>query len=233
MISVIIPTLNSDKSLAATLTALIPAVVGGLIRDVIIADGGSVDRTLSIADQSGADIVNSAPGRGLQLRAGAATAKMPWLLFLHADTVLEPGWEREADALIDRITDGGSPDQAASFRFRLDDSRFAARLIEVGVELRSSVLRLPYGDQGLLISRALYSSVGGFADMPIMEDIDLIRRIGRNRVRMLNARATTSAVRYQSEGYFKRVLRNQRCLLLYLTGASPDRVARVYNRPGS
>ncbi len=229
MISVIIPTLNSEGTLAETLAALIPAVIEGLVREVIIPDGGSTDRTIKIADQSGAHIVTSAPGRGLQLQAGAAAAKMPWLLFLHADTTLEPGWERGADHHIDQIAREVRPDAAASFQFRLDDSRFAARIVEAGVEMRSSFLKLPYGDQGLLISRALYNDVGGYSSQPIMEDIDFVRRLGRTRVQMLNARAVTSAVRYRNEGYLRRILRNQRCLLLYAMGASPERIARIYS----
>ena len=102
MISAVIPTLNSEATLATTLEALIPAVVEGVVREVIVADGGSTDRTLKIADQSGARVVTSETGRGLQLKSGAAAAKMPWLLFLHADTVLDPGWERVADQHIDK-----------------------------------------------------------------------------------------------------------------------------------
>jgi rSAM/selenodomain-associated transferase 2 len=229
MISAVIPTLNSEATLGATLEALIPAVVDGLIREVIIADGSSSDRTLKVADQSGAHVISSKPGRGLQLQAGAAAAKMPWLLFLHADTVLDPGFER-VDHHIEQIAREARPEQAAAFRFRLDDSRFAARIVEAGVELRSTVLKLPYGDQGLLISRALYNEVGGFHAQPIMEDVDLIRRLGRKRVQILNARATTSAERYRREGYLRRILRNQRCLLMYAMGASPERIAQHYKR---
>jgi rSAM/selenodomain-associated transferase 2 len=231
MISAIIPTLNAEVSLAPTLGALIPAVVEGLIREVIVVDGGSTDHTLKIADQSGAQVISTKPGRGLQLQAGAAAAKMPWLLFLHSDTVLESGFERAVDHHIDQITRGVRPEAAASFRFRLDDSRFAARIVEAGVELRSSVLKLPYGDQGLLISRTLYADVGGYSAQPIMEDVAFIRRLGRKRLTLLNARAVTSAVRYRNEGYLKRVMRNQRCLFMYAFGASPERIARHYKRP--
>ena len=121
MITVVIPTLNAETGLAAALTALVPATVEGLIREVIIVDGGSTDRTLEIADQAGAKLIKSAPGRGQQMARGAGEARMPWVLFLHADTVLEPGWEREAAAFIERVEVGQRPAAAAAFRFALDD----------------------------------------------------------------------------------------------------------------
>lgn len=230
MISAVIPTLNSEATLAATLEALIPAVVEGVVREVIIADGGSSDRTLKIADQSGARVVTSDAGRGVQLQAGARDAKMPWLLFVHGDTVLDAGWERHAEKFIDAIARGTRPDQAASFRFRLDDSRFRARVLEAAVEVRSSLFKLPFGDQGLLISRALYNEAGGFNALPIMEDVDLMRRLGRRRIHVLGARATTSASRYRRDGYLRRILKNQRCLLMYGLGVSPERIAKAYER---
>src|SRR5262245_19218454 len=119
MISVVIPTLNAEPSLAATLTSLVPGAVDGVVRQVIIVDGGSSDRTLRIAEDAGADVVRAERGRGAQLQAGAAAARFPWLLFLHADTVLDPGWEREASTFIERIDIGQRPPAAAAFRFAL------------------------------------------------------------------------------------------------------------------
>src|SRR5262245_78717 len=136
MITVIIPTLNAETSLAATLTALVPGAVDGLVRQVIVVDGGSSDRTLRIAEDAGADIVRSEPGRGRQLQAGARAARFPWLLFLHADTVLDPGWEREVATFVERVDIGQRPLAAAAFRFALDDMGFLPRMIEAGVALR-------------------------------------------------------------------------------------------------
>ncbi len=228
MISVIIPTLNAERGLAATLTALIPAVVDGLIREVIVVDGGSTDRTLKIAEASGAEVVKADRGRGVQLMAGAQRARFDWLLFLHADTVLEPGWEREASAFMDRVDSGQRSQAAVAFRFALDDVGFRARLIEAGVALRCGLLRLPYGDQGLLIPARLYRQIGGYQPLPLMEDVDIIRRLGRRQTVMLRSRAVTSAVRYQSDGYVRRVARNLSCLTLYFLRIPIRTIARIY-----
>ena len=229
MITVVIPTLNAESGLAAALTALVPATVDGLIREVIVVDGGSSDRTLEIADQAGATIVRSPAGRGQQLAAGAEHGRMPWLMFLHADTVLETGWEREASAFIERVEIGQRPAAAAAFRFALDDLGFKPRLIEFGVTVRCALFRLPYGDQGLLLPRRLYGSVGGFRSLPLMEDVDLMRRLGRSRTIILRARAVTSAIRYRRTGYTKRAIRNFACLALFYLRVPVGVITRIYN----
>lgn len=230
MISVVIPTLDAEQRLAATLSALVEAAVDGLVREVIVVDGGSKDRTRVIVDQSGADMIECAPGRGRQLAEGAARARSPWLLFLHADTVLQPGWEREAVAFMRAVDLGERPNSAAAFRFKLDDKGLAPRTLEALVRLRCAAVRLPYGDQGLLISRRLFNEIGGYRDMPIMEDVDIVRRLGRGRLTMLDAIATTSADRYKSDGYVARTLRNQMCLALYGAGLPAERIVRIYGR---
>ncbi|HRD75092.1 MAG TPA: TIGR04283 family arsenosugar biosynthesis glycosyltransferase [Hyphomicrobiaceae bacterium] len=228
MISVIIPTLDAQDGLAATLTALVPAVVEGLVREVIVVDGGSADRSVEIADQAGCTIVRSERGRGQQLATGAAAARHPWLLFLHADTILEQGWERDGSAFIERIDSGLREPAAAAFRFALDDLGIAPRILEAGVAARCALFRLPYGDQGLLIPKRLYDRIGGFSKVPLMEDVELVGRLKRSQLIMLRARAITSAIRYRRDGYLRRTLRNLSCLTLYYLRVPPGRIVRWY-----
>lgn len=228
MISVIIPTLNAEHTLAHTLAALVPAVVEGVVQEAIVVDGGSADETRIIAEAAGTHLIEAKRGRGSQLEAGAARARGDWLLFLHADTVLEQGWAEEAQSFIERVESGRRDQGAASFRFALDDDGLMPRLVEFLVDLRCRVLSLPYGDQGLLISRNLYNRLGGFRPLPLMEDVDLVRRLGRRELVMLKSRAVTSGLRYRREGYLTRSLRNLGCILLYYLRVPPRVLARLY-----
>ena len=228
MISVIIPTLNAERWLSETLTALIPAAVDGLIREAIVVDGGSTDRTLAIVEAAGAELVRADGGRGSQLAAGAAKARFPWLLFLHADTAPAPGWEREASLFMERVDSGARPAAAAAFRFALDDIGVRPRVLERLVALRCAALRLPYGDQGLLIPKRLYEEIGGYRPLPLMEDVDLVRRLGRRRIVMLGARAVTSAERFRREGYARRSARNLICFMLYTLRVPTHVIRRIY-----
>jgi rSAM/selenodomain-associated transferase 2 len=216
-LAVIIPVLNRREDLEATLQALPP------VAQLIVADGGSTDGSAEVAAGHGAKVLSGAAGRGIQLRAGAELAASPWLLFLHADTRLdEAAW-----AAIRRTIAQGAAGRAASFRLRLDNSAWQARVIELGVRLRVALLALPYGDQGLLIHRSLYEQVGGYRDLPLMEDVDLVRRLGRRRLARLDGTATTSAERWRRRGWARQSLANLRCLLLYLAGVPPERIAQV------
>ena len=228
MISVIIPTLNAERTLAHTLAALVPAVVDGIVQEAILVDGGSTDETRAIAEAAGTHLIEAPPGRGTQLDAGAHQARGDWLLFLHADSVLEPGWAEEAKSFMERVEGGRRGQAAASFQFALDDDGIMPRLIESLVGLRCHLLALPYGDQGLLISRNLYNRLGGFRPLPLMEDVDLVRRLRRRELVMLKSRAVTSGERYRREGYLARSLRNLGCILLYYLRVPPRVLARLY-----
>ena len=228
MISVVIPTYNAETTLGPTLAALVPAVVNGVVQEAILVDGGSTDETCVIADAAGTRLVRAKLGRGAQLQAGAAAARGDWLLFLHADTVLEPGWAEEAEAFIERVMTGRRAPAAAAFRFALDDDGLMPRLLESLVALRCFLFALPYGDQGLLISRKLYRELGGFRPMPLMEDIDLMRRLKRRQLVILQSRAVTSGVRYRRAGYVARSLRNLCCMVLYFLRVPTRVLARLY-----
>ncbi len=227
MISVVIPTLDAEASLPDTLSALIPASVDGLVRDVVVVDAGSKDRTCEIADWAGADVIVAGPGRGAQLAAGAARARQPWLLFLNAGTALDHGWEREAAHFVDKVDKDPSRPAAAAFRFALDDEGLAPRLLEALTGLRSSVLRLPSGDQGLLIPRRLYDAIGGHRDLPAREDIDIARRLGRRRIKQLRTRAVASAQCYRQDGYLRRALKDQWDLARYALSSPAARAPKL------
>ncbi len=222
MISVVIPTLNAASTLPATFLSIFDAAIDGIVSEVIVCDGGSDDATRKIAEEAGADVIQCERGRGQQLRAGAAAARKPWLLFLHADTALERGWIGEAQAFMKKGKG------AAAFRFRLADSGFQPWLLEAAVAWRCRLFGLPYGDQGLLISRSLYDAAGGFAAIPLMEDVDFAHRLGRGRIAMLNAAAITNAERFRREGYFRRSFKNLSCLMAYYRGVPPERLFKRY-----
>jgi rSAM/selenodomain-associated transferase 2 len=212
--------LDAAEELRRTLTVLAGA---RQIAEVIVVDGGSRDASVAVAREAGARVIEAPRGRGSQFAAGARAARSDWLLFLHADCRPLAGWE----AAIDRFI-VGSPDKAGYFDLALDDDAPAARRLERVVAWRCRVLALPYGDQGLLISRRLYDAVGGFAAIPLMEDVDLVGRLGRARLAPIGARMLASARRYRRDGYLRRPLRNLCCLALYFVGVSPERIARIY-----
>ncbi|MBV9858501.1 MAG: TIGR04283 family arsenosugar biosynthesis glycosyltransferase [Alphaproteobacteria bacterium] len=220
-LSVVIPALNAADTVTETLCALGEPP---LLREVIVVDGGSRDDTARAVAERGARVFIAPRGRGPQLRAGAALALGPWLLFLHADCRVERGWAAAAERFIARYGEA----RAGYFRFGLDDASRSARRLERLVAWRCRVFGLPYGDQGLLIHRSLYDAVGGYAPIPLMEDVDLVRRLGRNRLAPIGAACVASARRYRREGYLRRPLRNLLCLSLYLAGVSPRRLVPLY-----
>jgi rSAM/selenodomain-associated transferase 2 len=221
-VSVVIPTLDAAAELPATLAALATAAV---VHEIVVADGGSRDETVALAHAAGARVVAAPRGRGPQLATGAAAATSAWLLFLHADCRPGPGWQSAVAEFVAREEAGH---RAGYFTLQLADPHQAARRLERLVAWRCRALALPYGDQGLLIARALYERVGGYAALPLMEDVDLVRRLGRGRLVPLGAAVAASAGRYRAGGYVRRPLRNLCCLMLYFAGVPTRLIARLY-----
>lgn len=220
-LSVVMPTLNAEAGLARSLPALAEGLEAGLIRELVISDGGSEDATSQIAEAAGAVLVTGAASRGGQLRRGVRVARGEWLLVLHADTGLPPGWPEVVKA---HIANGQGP---AAFRLSFDSLGLMPRVVAGWANLRSKVLGLPYGDQGLLLSRFDYDAAGGYPDIPLMEDVALARALGR-RIALLPATVTTSAERYRRDGWLRRGGRNLWLLMRYLGGARPEDLVRRY-----
>ncbi|MGR3434732.1 MAG: TIGR04283 family arsenosugar biosynthesis glycosyltransferase [Shimia sp.] len=220
-LSVVIPTLDAAAELPACLAALMEGLEAGLIREVVVSDGGSTDATAAIAGAAGAVTITGPASRGGQLRRGVAAARGAWLLVLHADTRLAPGW---ADVVAARIAQGGP---AGHFRMRFRARGAWPWWVAGWANRRAAWFGLPYGDQGLLVSRADYAVAGGYPDQPLMEDVALARRL---RLRPLDAVATTSADRYLRGGWARRGARNLWTLARYLAGADPERLAAAYRR---
>ena len=218
-ISVIIPTLNSQAKLPYCLAALVEGLDAGLITELIISDGGSADETSVLVDAWGGKIVYGPASRGGQLLRGCQTAKGLWYLVLHSDTVLKPGWSKVVARHL-------AQEDAGYFKLRYDQGgRWVARW----ANLRSRFFGLPYGDQGLLIRRDLYNNVGGYSDQPLMEDVAIVLKL-RGRLIPLDAFAVTSGSKYRQRGWFRQGARNLWTLFRYLTGKSPEDLARFYHR---
>ena len=225
-VSIVVPVLRDTAELDGLLASLALRTTDAAV-EIIVANGDPGDESLAqLEDRYGAvRWVAGPPGRGRQMNAGAAVATGRWLLFLHADTRLDERWRdvlREAES---RRTVGGA------FRFVLDSPRAVARLIERGVAWRTRWLGLPYGDQGLFVRRDAFEALGGYRRYPLMEDIDLIRRLRRRGTLHLSAvPVRTSARRWESDGWLRRSLRNLTLTLLYFAGVPPRRLARRYDR---
>lgn len=225
-LSIVIPTWNAMPRLAACLEALVPGLSAGLIRDVVVVDAGSTDQSRDLALDMGCrvlDVGAAGRGRGTQLIAGANAAKGDWLMFLHGDCVLPQDWVSTIQAHTEQ-----APHHAGYFALSFDDQTAPARRIAWWANLRARCLGLPYGDQGLVISRTLYDEIGGYKPLALMEDVDLVRRLGRGRLRGLPCGVETSASRYRAGGWWFVPLRNLTLLAGFYGGVSPERLRGWY-----
>lgn len=223
-ISVIIPTLNAETALPHCLHSLVEGLEAGLIRELIVSDGGSTDGTCALAAAWGAEVITGPASRGGQLGRGCAVARGAWLLALHADSCLSPGWSAEVAR---RLAE--PPKRAYWFQLRFAGGGLPGRLVAAWANLRSR-MGLPYGDQGLLIPAPLYREVGGYPDIPLMEDVALARAL-KGQLAPLASQIETSAEKYRRQGWLRRGARNLWTLLRYFAGVSPDRLARAYSKP--
>lgn len=212
-----VPALNEEDTLRRNLPAALAAA-----DEVVVADGGSTDRTPEVARELGARVVTGPPGRGGQLNQGAAAATADILVFLHADTTLPPG----GVAAIRQAVAQGAAGGAFLVRF---DSGGIMRLGSRLVNLRTRLTRLPLGDQAQFATRETFDRLGGFKDWPILEDLDFALRLRRTgRLALIEDTVTTGARRFRSQGVLRTVATNWLIWLLFLLGVSPHRLARLY-----
>ncbi len=219
-ISVIIPTINEADNIAKSLVNIGPESN----REIIVADGGSSDDTVLIAKSLGARVVNSSPPRARQMNRGAAEATGDVLVFLHADTRLPEKFE---DFIFNSFK---QPKMVAgAFQLRIDSPMQGLRLIEHLANWRSRFLKMPYCDQAIFISSRVFHQVGGFPDIPIMEDFELVRRLQKHgKIVTLPVPVFTSPRRWQSLGILKTTLINQLVIVAYFMGIAPEVIARWY-----
>ncbi len=226
MISVIIPTLNERQVIRACIESVLSGRHNG---EVVVSDGGSADGTPGVVrEYAGRNVllVEGGKGRGTQMNAGASVAHGDVFLFLHADTRLDKGWD---DAVTAAMKDAGTA--AGAFSLRIDSDRRHFRLIEAWVRFRCRLFSLPYGDQAIFVRRRTFLDIGGYREIPLMEDVDLIARLkATGRIVVRQEKVFTSARRWEREGWLFTSARNPLIMLLYRLGVDPKRLARMYCR---
>ena len=223
-LSIIIPTLDEAIHLPLLFADL---NVWPYECDLNIVDGGSKDLTISIARIQGVNIIKSLKrSRGYQLKMGASNAKGDWLLFLHADSRLDHKW---ANSLLKIISNKSSKNSAWYFDFKIKKNNLEFRILEIAVGLRSHFLQKPYGDQGLLIHKDLYSFSGGFSSLKIMEDLDLITRITKtSKAKRIGINIYTDDKKWANSNIFSRAIKNARLRKRWRKGYNIDKLAKEY-----
>lgn len=222
LVSIIIPVLNETPHLERLLPDLPERCPGA---EIIVVDGGSADGTPQVVDRFAfARLLSSPRGRATQMNVGAAQAQGEVLCFLHADTVLPHGaLDAVRSALADPRMVGGR------FDINIDSPRVALQVITFFMNLRSRLTRIATGDQAIFVRRKIFLQMGGFPDIPLMEDVEFTKRLKRQgRVACLPVRVTTSARKWEREGVIRTILLMWTLRLLYFFGISPARLLRLY-----
>jgi rSAM/selenodomain-associated transferase 2 len=225
IVSIIIPVLNEAAIIKQTLAEL--KQYSGV--EIIVVDGGSKDNTVAIASQEANVITVVDKGRAGQMNAGADIAQSDILLFLHVDTLLPLNF-------IELITKTlKQPNTiAGAFELAIEGTSSSLRWIEILVKMRSRLFSLPYGDQGIFITKRAFIHAGGFADLPIMEDFEFIKRVKKQgRIAIAPAAVTTSGRRWQKLGVWKTTLINQLVIVGYYLGVSPTKLGKFYRNRGT
>jgi len=224
IISVIIPVLNE----ANTISSLLERLVDTDNVEIIVVDGGSQDETVTVARSHNVQVISTPPGRACQMNVGAARATGDILLFLHADTRLPVNF--------DSLVRQGLKEPktiAGAFELRIDAQQFGLRLIERLVNWRSRFFSMPYGDQAIFLKATIFHDIGGFPNLPIMEDFEFIRRLQPlGKITIVPASVLTSGRRWQRLGILKTTLINQLIILGYFLGVTPDKLVRWYRGKG-
>ena len=224
-LSIIIPTLNEAFHLPLLIADLNTSPYNF---ELIIVDGGSTDLTVSIAQIQGVDVIKSPKkNRGYQLKTGASNAKGDWLLFLHADSRLNPGWPKRLLKIIQNTT---SEKFAWYFNFKIKKNNLEFRILEIAVALRSHLFQKPYGDQGLLIHKSLYNLSGGFTSLKIMEDLDLITRVIKmKKAKCIGENIYTDEIKWANSNIVKRAIKNANLRRKWRQGYNIDKLSKEYN----
>ena len=218
-ISVIIPALNEELWIGSA----IQQFDGTPVREVIVVDGGSSDATVRLASELGARVVRERANRGCQMNAGARESSGNILLFVHADTALPHGFPEQVR---ETLSDPGVA--AGAFRFATDEGGWRMRLVARMVSIRCKLFAMPYGDQALFLTRETFQRAGGFSELRVMEDFDLVRRLKRlGRVELASGTAVTSARSWRKEGTWRLTWAHQMCILGYYLGIPTDRLERL------
>ena len=221
-ISIVIPTLNSQNTVRKTLASLFEGIEAGIVRELIVVDGGSTDQTREIVEECGGKFISSAASRGYQLKKGVNLAKGDFIFVLHSDSVLETGWSEIVKKYFNK-------DAGYYCKLSFDIIHPLASMTSTWANARSLIFNLPYGDQGLLIPRKLLMENGSYSPIPIMEDVELALRFQGKLFRMPIV-ITTSSRKYRKNGWLRQGTKNIVRLLRFLLGADPNNLSDDYNR---